>query len=269
MWCADFRRADEGRRHQPPPGRRLAAISLAAAALGVGLGAGGARALVKGNAPPGGYGIGKNLSGAKAEKCSSRQECEEAGRAKEEKAYGQTAEATYSKTSSGARYKDLTEGSKADGVAAAGDLVRVRYKVMRSGKRSSDGLSGEASTIFSWGFGDEDSEPKGAVLSEKLGQGKFVKALDEGLVGMAVGGKRRVQVRPENGLGWRKAGKCAEADQALIDSGLLLGGVEDNGTCLDEKKLPQPRDFGQRRRFERRFDESLIVEVELVGLGPG
>merc|ERR1719277_2584495 len=108
----------------------------------------------------------------------------------------------------------MTPGVDSDGVAKAGDMVRVRYRVMRSGKRSSDGLTGEASTIFSLGYGEDDG-PKDAVLTAALGEGRFVKALDEGIVGMNVGGKRRVQVRPEYGLGWRKSGKCAQADFAV------------------------------------------------------
>lgn len=253
-------------------GRRMVVASAAAAAL-LGYGSG-ARALVKGNAPPSGYGVGKN-TGSQT-KCTSVQECEEAGRAAEEAEYGKQAAAgsgTYSKTASGARYKDLKKGSEATGVAAAGDTVRIRYQVMRSGKRSSDGLSGQASTIFSWGYGLEDNEPKNAVLTEKLGEGKFVKALDEGLVGMAVGGTRRVQVRPENGLGWRKSGNCQDVNAGTSAIAVVAGvpgvTVGNEEGCLERDKLPQPKDFGAQRRFSRRFDESLIVEVDLVGIGPG
>ena len=39
-------------------------------------------------------------------------------------------------------------GSEADGVAKAGDDLKLKYRVMRAGKRSYDGVSGEASTLF-------------------------------------------------------------------------------------------------------------------------
>lgn len=84
---------------------------------------------------------------------------------------------------------------------------------------------------------------------------------------MAVGGTRRVQVRPENGLGWRKIGKCAEKIEAAgLMAGIPGAGAEDNTACLTEL-LPRPIDSDAQRRFNRRFDESLIVEAELVGLG--
>ncbi|CAK9078527.1 Peptidylprolyl isomerase [Durusdinium trenchii] len=105
---------------------------------------------------------------------------------------------------------DVKAGDESAGVAKVGDDVKIRYRVMRSGKRSYDGLSGEATTLFSLGYGEDDG-PKDATLNAPIGQGRFVKALDEALVGMAVGGVRRIQVRPDYGLGWKKEGKCAEA----------------------------------------------------------
>jgi len=242
------------------------AASLAAVAV---LGAGKlpARAVVKGNAPPKGYGLGKNF--AQKADCKAVAECKEIGLERETEEFGATKDSQYEKTSSGVRFKDLVPGSADAGVAKSGSIVRLKYRVMRQGKRASDGLSGEASTVFSLGYGEDDG-PKDGVLTAPLGEGRFVKALDEGLVGMAVGGKRRVQVRPENGLGWKKVGRCAEEVQAVgVVAGLPMGGAENQETCLDEEKLPRPEDFAAKRRFSRRFDEALIVEAELVGIGKG
>lgn len=229
-----------------------------------GLGAATAGALVRGNAPPKGYGLGKNFE--KAAECTQVTECQEIGRQKEEEEFGSTKEITFKMTADGVRYKDMTEGNAKDGVAKPGSTLKLKYRVMRSGKRANDGLSGEASTIFSLGYGEDDG-PKDAVLTAPLGQGRFVKAIEEGLEGLAVGGKRRIQVRPEQGFGWKKPGKCAEQIQVVgVAAGLPMGGAENNGTCLDEALLPQPQDFAAKRRFSRRFDESLIVELELVGV---
>lgn len=235
-----------------------AAMLFAVLALGAARPSG---ALVRGNAPPKEYkAFGKKAS------CANKEECQEIGREREAAEFGASEDIKYQKTSSGARYKDMTEGSPDAGVAESGKVVKLRYRVMRSGKRASDGLSGEASTIFSLGYGEDDG-PKDAVLTTTLGEGKLVKALDEGLVGMAVGGRRRVQVRPENGLGWKKPGKCAEESDTMgVMVGLPGGKTENEETCLNDK-LPQPVDFGSKRRFSRRFDESLIVEAELVGVG--
>lgn len=35
-------------------------------------------------------------------------------------------------------------------------------------------------------------------------------------------------------------------------------------TCFDKSKLPFPERFDQQRRMAQRFDQSLIMEVELV-----
>ena len=35
--------------------------------------------------------------------------------------------------------------------------------------------------------------------------------------------------------------------------------------CQNKVTQPQPRTYGQKARFGRRFDESLLVELDLVG----
>lgn len=223
--------------------RRVAAVGLALTLSLGGLSA--ARALIKGNAPPEGYGLGKGMNKAALD-CRSRAECEELGLKREEEKYGMTSpgqEKTYKLTPSKARYKDVKAGDESAGVAKVGDDVKIRYRVMRSGKRSYDGLSGEATTLFSLGYGEDDG-PKEATLNAPIGQGRFVKALDEALVGMAVGGVRRIQVRPDYGLGWKKEGKCAEAIGAVgMVAGLPAAGAERESDCIDTALLPQPIDW--------------------------
>lgn len=246
-------------------GRRAALVGCTAALLAAVAWGSAARALIKGNAPPTGYGVGKNLTEKAV--CTVKEECQETGRKREDELFSQAVK--YEMTPSGARFYDMAPGSKEAGVIKQGDVARVKYRVMRQGKRSQDGLSGEGTTIFSLGYGEDDG-PKNAVLTAPVGSGKFVKALDEGLLGLAVGGKRRVQVRPENGLGWNKEGKCAEALSGFgAVAGIPAAGAQNEETCIDDSKLPQPSDYASKRRFGRRFDESLIVEVELVGLGSG
>mmetsp|Transcript_116573 Transcript_116573/g.277140 ORF Transcript_116573/g.277140 Transcript_116573/m.277140 type:complete len:318 (-) Transcript_116573:20-973(-) len=244
--------------------RRSWGLLVMGAAWGAGLAS--AQALVKGSTPPKGYGLGKGIK--EAADCKSLAECEELGAKREEEKYGTKMEKTFKVTASGARWKDMKVGNEADGVAKVGDDLKLRYRVMRAGKRSYDGVSGEATTLFSLGYGEGDDEKKDATLNAPLGTGRFVKAIDEGLVGMSVGGIRRVQVRPDYGLGWKKPGKCAEAIGAVgAIAGLPAAGAEKESACLDTSLLPQPEDWNAKRRFERRFDESLIVEMELVGLG--
>ena len=54
----------------------------------------------------------------------------------------------------GSRYRDEVVEGSADGaavVAKEGDVVDIRYKVLKLGKRSYDGLSGEGTVVFSRG----------------------------------------------------------------------------------------------------------------------
>ena len=45
-----------------------------------------------------------------------------------------------------------------------------------------------------------------------------------------------------------------------------IGAAIDNvDACQNKASLPQPRTYGQKQRFARRFDESLMVELDLVG----
>jgi hypothetical protein len=53
-----------------------------------------------------------------------------------------------------------------------------------------------------------------------VGGGKLISAVDEAIVGMHVGGKRRVLVRPDRDQGWKKSDpNCA----SLFDVGMASG----------------------------------------------
>lgn len=119
-------------------------------------------ALVKGNAPP----PKSSPPGSSSEKkCRNVEECQEqAERLAQQKLEEEMANATPPKVApGGSRYKDIVEvaggGSSTEGeegsstirVAKAGDTVELRYKVLKLGKRSYDGLSGEGTVVFSRG----------------------------------------------------------------------------------------------------------------------
>ncbi|CAN0008071.1 unnamed protein product [Discosporangium mesarthrocarpum] len=208
-----------------------------------------ATAIVKGNAPPSGYNRGRGNGVV------------ESGPATE----SPSGEPTFAVTKTGVRYKDMKMGS-GDEVKPRSE-IDMRYRVMKLGKRSYDGISGEATTVFSLGYG-EDDDKEGSVLQVPVGVGRLVSAVDEAVVGMHVGGVRRVAVRPEQG--WKKNDpKCAtEIDMGALSGvpGAALAKVED---CIDTRLEPRPVGYGATRRMSRRFDETLIVEVEVVALREG
>ena len=46
---------------------------------------------------------------------------------------------------------------------------------------------------------------------------------------------------------------------------MVASAIENENACQNKEALPQPRSYGAKARFGRRFDESLLVEVDLVG----
>jgi hypothetical protein len=52
-------------------------------------------------------------------------------------------------TSRGTRYRELIEAKEGSKVANVGEKATINYKVLKVGKRSYDGLSGEATVVFS------------------------------------------------------------------------------------------------------------------------
>eukprot|EP00638_Chattonella_subsalsa_P005527 CAMPEP_0117758762 /NCGR_PEP_ID=MMETSP0947-20121206/15600_1 /TAXON_ID=44440 /ORGANISM="Chattonella subsalsa, Strain CCMP2191" /LENGTH=228 /DNA_ID=CAMNT_0005579069 /DNA_START=285 /DNA_END=971 /DNA_ORIENTATION=- len=218
-------------------------------------------ALVKGSAPPEGYGRIKKEEGQSKNIATAREEANlEIEREKQLEA---EAGQTYTYTASNVRYKDMVEGTGAE--VKSGSTVQFRHRVLRLGKRAYDGISGEGSTIFSYGYG-EDDDKEGATLESIVGYGKFVAAVDEAIIGMKAGGVRRVLVRPDKG--WNKASvdpRCAPTVD-LGKTGTVPGGITFTEGCMDLTLLPAPIGFQAQRKFARRFDEALIAEIEIVGV---
>lgn len=212
-----------------------------------------AAALVKGSAPP------PKTKKAERGSCKTMDECEAVGVARSDELFADSADgAPVLSTPEGDRYKDLIFGTGP--AAARGSEVTVKYRVLRLGKRSRDGLSGEASPIFSLGYG-EDDDKETDVTSFKVGQGNVVAALDAALLGMQRGGRRRVNVRPARG--WKLPdSSCLKVytDMAVVPGTQ----VQENDACFADDLLPKPSNYGAKRRMLRRYDETLIVELDLV-----
>lgn len=156
-----------------------------------------AMALVKGNAPP-----PKAKPAGDKPKCTNVEECQaqaeilEAQRAAEAAAAMEADTATQT-TVSGIRYRDLEPGSGLE--AKIGDDVEIFYKVLKLGKRSYDGLSGEGTVVFSRGYGLEDDEkiPGDQKFFTTLGSLGNIVALNEAIPGMKEGGIRRFVILPD------------------------------------------------------------------------
>lgn len=100
-------------------------------------------------------------------------------------------------TGSGVQIQDLIEG--AGSVAESGKNVSVHYTGwLTDGKKFDSSLD------------------RGQPFTIKLGAGQVIKGWDEGLVGMKVGGKRKLTIPPEMGYGDRGAGGRIPPGATLI-----------------------------------------------------
>jgi peptidylprolyl isomerase len=94
--------------------------------------------------------------------------------------------------------KDIWEG---DGpVAKAGDTVSVHY----------------VGVAFSTGEEFDASWNRGQSFAFPLGAGNVIAGWDRGVVGMKVGGRRRLVIPPELGYGDRGAGSVIGPGETLI-----------------------------------------------------
>jgi FKBP-type peptidyl-prolyl cis-trans isomerase FkpA len=107
-----------------------------------------------------------------------------------------TAETT---TASGLGYTILKAGDEGARVAKAGDQVAVHYTGwLTDGKKFDSSLD------------------RNSPFSFRLGQGTVIKGWDEGVVGMAIGEKRRLLIPSELGYGARGAGGAIPPNATLV-----------------------------------------------------
>jgi FKBP-type peptidyl-prolyl cis-trans isomerase len=100
-------------------------------------------------------------------------------------------------TSSGLRYADLKVGQGEE--AVPGKIVEVQYT-----GRLKDG------TPF------DTCRERGLPFTFRLGAGDAIKGWDQGLIGMKVGGKRRLVIPPELGFGKKGVGGVVPPDAVLF-----------------------------------------------------
>lgn len=96
------------------------------------------------------------------------------------------------------RIEDISEGDGRE--AKAGDTVRAHYV----GVAHSTGEEFDAS----WN--------RGAPLDFRVGVGQVIAGWDQGIVGMKVGGRRKLTIPPHLGYGDRGAGAVIKPGETLI-----------------------------------------------------
>jgi hypothetical protein len=151
-----------------PPRRCRRQVLTNMAAVVVGMASGGgwttaasnpALALVKGNAPPPPkkVGDGTDNNANNKPKCTNVEECQAQAEVREQEARELASQGPPPLvTAAGTKYRDIETGTGGGGGGGGdrvkmGDDVQVYFKVLKLGKRSYDGLSGEGTVVFSRG----------------------------------------------------------------------------------------------------------------------
>ena len=104
-------------------------------------------------------------------------------------------------TASGLQYEDSSPGTGAE--AQAGQRVSVHY----TGWLFNDGLQGKKF---------DSSKDRGQPFQFALGGGQVIRGWDEGVLGMKVGGVRRLVIPAALGYGARGAGGVIPPDATLL-----------------------------------------------------
>merc|ERR1712071_139732 len=100
---------------------------------------------------------------------------------------------------------------------------------------------------------------------------QLIAALSDALPGMHLGTVRRISVSPQmgwetpskdcdGGPGGKGAGGEIRTDYVVVPTATMVS----TESCFDKEKIPFPNNYAQQRRMAQRFDQSLIMEVEMV-----
>ncbi|MBA2697001.1 MAG: FKBP-type peptidyl-prolyl cis-trans isomerase [Actinobacteria bacterium] len=99
-----------------------------------------------------------------------------------------------------------------------GDLELYDYEI-GEGSEATPGATISAHYVgVSWSTGEEfdASWNRGEPLRFQVGVGQVIQGWDEGLIGMRVGGRRRITIPPHLGYGDRGAGNVIKGGETLI-----------------------------------------------------
>jgi peptidylprolyl isomerase len=97
--------------------------------------------------------------------------------------------------------------------------LEIEDLVVGDGEEAADGHVVEVHYVgVSWSTGQQfdASWDRGQTFQFKLGKGQVIRGWDQGVAGMRVGGRRRLEIPPDLGYGQRGAGGVIKPGETLV-----------------------------------------------------
>lgn len=118
-----------------------------------------------------------------------------------------------------------TSGAAMDNIQTTSDGLKIQDEVVGGGTQAK---SGDTVTVnylgtLTNGTKFDSSYDRNAPFTTQIGVGQVIKGWDEGIVGMKVGGKRKLIIPPALGYGDQGAGNAIPPNSTLIFEVELLG----------------------------------------------
>ena len=127
--------------------------------------------------------------------------------------------------------------------------------------------------LYNAGYGLEDDESAPGIQSftAVVGSPDNIVALNEALLDLPEGAIRRFAILPQQGWerptrtcdggpGGQGAGGSLKTDYVLVPTATMVA----TESCFDTTKQPFPTTFAEQRRMAQRFDQTLLMEVQIV-----
>jgi FKBP-type peptidyl-prolyl cis-trans isomerase len=134
-----------------------------------------------------------------------------------------------SDTSSGSTATDSSSSSKSNSSTTTSSGLQITDETVGTGATATDGKTLSVSytgTLSDGTVFDSTSKDGGQPFQFVLGQGQVIKGWDEGLVGMKVGGTRKLVIPPSLGYGAQGAGGGQIPPNATLTFVVQLLGVQ-------------------------------------------
>ncbi len=108
--------------------------------------------------------------------------------------------------------------TKAQALERDKKMLKIEEETVGTGQEAKDGDTAELhyTGTFPDGKKFDSSHDRNQTFSVKVGAGQVIRGFDLGILGMKVGGKRKVTIPPDLGYGVRGAGNVIPPNQTLI-----------------------------------------------------